>query len=300
MDQPKIIRELQLLMLLAGNRYMTNREICERFEFTERTFFRYLDSFRSAGFAVKRNENNVYRLEISAHKLTKSLGDLLYFSEEEALILRNAIDSIGSQTQAKEILKKKLYAVYDYKVIADIAVESHDAKVIQDLKAAIENCRQVVLKDYRSAHSNTTSDRLVEPYALTSGADQIWCYELETQTVKIFKISRIGQVVATDIPWAFTDKHATGYVDIFRMHSTQRFPIKLRLSLRAANLLMEEYPLSTQYLSPTNGNRFLLQTDVCSLEGATRFILGLFNDVEILENDELKAFVQYKVKMMVR
>lgn len=63
MDQPRIVRELQLLMLLANNRYMNKDEICERFGFCERTFFRYIDTFREAGFAVKKNAYNAYRLE---------------------------------------------------------------------------------------------------------------------------------------------------------------------------------------------------------------------------------------------
>lgn len=298
MNQPKIVRALQLLMLLSHNKYRNNHEICEAFEFSERTFFRYLDTFREAGFAVKKNEHNVYRLEISTNKLTKSLGDLLYFSEEEACILRNAIDSIDTQTKAKELLKKKLYAVYDYKVIADVAVEHHDYRILNQLQNAIEGHFQVILKNYRSAHSNTTVDRFVEPYDITSTHDQVWCYEIDTHQNKIFKISRILDVEITDRHWTYEEKHQIGYMDIFRISSTQRFHIKLLLSLRATNLLLEEYPMSSPFLTETIGNRYILSTDVCSFEGVGRFILGLYDDIEILENEELISFINYKIKMM--
>lgn len=300
MDQPKIVRVLQLLMLLSNNRYRTNQEICEELEFTERTLFRYLDTFREAGFAVKKNQNNVYRLDVSTNKLTKNLGDLLYFSEEEACILRNAIDSIDSQTKAKELLKKKLYAVYDYKVIADIVVEHHDYKILSKLKKAVEGQFQVVFKLYRSAHSNTMVDRFVEPYEITSSHDLVWCYEIDTHQVKVFKISRISDVEITNQPWIFKDKHQIGFMDIFRISSTQRFHIKLLLSLRATNLLLEEYPMSSPYLKETTGNRYILSTDVCSFEGVGRFILGLYDDIEILENEELISFINYKIKMMLK
>lgn len=130
--------------------------------------------------------------------------------------------------------------------------------------------------------------------------DQVWCYEIDTQMVKMFKISRIKSVEILEKDWKFEAQHKTGYIDIFRIHSTQRFPITLRLTLRAANLLMEEYPLSNQYLKLSSENNYILKTDVCSFEGVTRFILGLYDDIEILESEELKNFVNYKIKMLNR
>ncbi len=298
MEHTRIVRELQLLMTLANNRYATNNDICERFGFTTRTLYRYIDSFREAGFVIKKNENNVYKLETASNKLTKHLCELLHFSEEEEIILNYAIDSIEPTTKTRELLKKKLYALYDYKAIAKVAFEKKDMRHIQLLIAAMEQHKQVILKRYRSAHSNTTTDRLVEPYAFTDTLDQIWCYELASNTIKIFKISRIGDIELTNQCWQYEQLHKTGYVDIFRIHSTQRFPVKLKLSLRAANLLIEEYPLSTKYLTEWEKNSYILETEVCSFDGIFRFIIGLYDDIEILESQELKSFVRYKIKML--
>lgn len=299
MDQPKIQRELQLLMLLANNKYTTQEDICNRLNISERTLYRYIDTFREAGFVVKKDDKKIYKLEIN-DKVSRQLGDLLYFSEEEAYLLKSAIDSIEINSKFKESLKKKLYAVYDYKLIAAISVEHADQKKFEEIQKAIDNRKQVCLKSYRSAHSNRTSDRYVEPYAITSTMDQVWCYEIDTQMVKMFKISRIKSVEILEKDWKFEAQHKTGYIDIFRIHSTQRFPITLRLTLRAANLLMEEYPLSNQYLKLSSENNYILKTDVCSFEGVTRFILGLYDDIEILESEELKNFVNYKIKMLNR
>ena len=298
MDQPRIVRELQLLMLLANNRYMNKEEVCERFGFCERTFFRYLDTFREAGFAVKRNEYNVYRIETSANKMSRHLSELLHFSEEEEMILRSAIDAIEPDTKSKELLKKKLYAVYDYKVIADLGVGPLMRQNLRDLTTAIEGRRQAVLAGYRSAHSNNISDRRVEPYAFTPDHDQVWCFELGTRMVKTFKVSRIRKVSVLEAGWQNEALHETGYVDIFRLHGTQRFPVKLRLTVRAASLLTEEYPLSAPFLKELDGGGYLLETEVCRLEGVTRFILGLYDDIEILGGEELRGYVGYRVRMM--
>ncbi len=41
-----------------------------------------------------------------------------------------------------------------------------------------------------------------------------------------------------------------------------------------------------------------METEVCRLEGAARFILGLYDDITILGGEELREFVRYRVKMM--
>ena len=54
MDQPKVERMLRLMQYLTGNVNYTLEEICEKLDMSRRTFFRYLDTFKSAGFAVQR------------------------------------------------------------------------------------------------------------------------------------------------------------------------------------------------------------------------------------------------------
>ena len=56
--------------------------------------------------------------------------------------------------------------------------------------------------------------------------------------------------------------------------------------------------MSEPCLKAEEGGRYLLETEVCRLEGVTRFILGLYDDVEILGGEELREFVRYRVRMM--
>jgi len=290
-------RMLELMIMLSNNRYSSIEWICDRFGISERTFFRYLNTFRDTGFVVKTIADNTYKLETTT-KLNKELGDLLYFSQEEAQILKSAIDSISGENRFKQMLKKKLYAVFDYRLIANIALVPHDQEMLDILLTAQESKKKVKLVNYKSSHSNTTSDRVVEAYEIADTADQVWCYEINSRSVKMFKISRMEQVEILDEDWEYTDKHETGYVDIFRIHSTQKYPIKLQLTNRAANLLIEEYPLSVNYLKEIAENKHLLETEVCSYEGVSRFILGLYDDITILESDDLKAFLKQKIQKM--
>ena len=54
MDQPKLERLLRLMKLLTANSYLTVENIAEKLGITTRSVYRYIDTFRSAGFVIKK------------------------------------------------------------------------------------------------------------------------------------------------------------------------------------------------------------------------------------------------------
>lgn len=56
MDQPKLERLLRLVMLLTANTYYTVDELAERMETSPRSICRYLDTFKSAGFVIYKED----------------------------------------------------------------------------------------------------------------------------------------------------------------------------------------------------------------------------------------------------
>lgn len=299
MDQPKVERMLQLMMLLTSNHYATVEDIAEWLNMSPRTIYRYIDTFRGAGFVVKKRGKNVFYIDKSS-RYFKEISELVHFTEEEAYILKSAIESIDENNLLKQNLKRKLYSVYDYKVIADIVVKNKNRDNIHKLIDAIEEKKQVKLCDYNSAHSNTVNDRIVEPFAFTTNYIQMWCYELESQSVKLFKVSRISKVEILETDWQYELQHKRGFIDIFRIHSNEKKPVKLELTVRAANLLMEEYPLAEQYLTNLDENRWLLNTEVSTFDGIGRFILGLYDEIKIIESPKLERFINDKILEMRR
>jgi len=294
MDQPKIERLLRLMKLLTGNVYYTVVDLSEKLDMSVRTIYRYIDTFREAGFIIKKKDD-VFRLDKSSPYF-KDISQLIHFTEEEAYILKSAIESIDESNLLKQSLKKKLYTVYDYKILADTVVHGKDAKNINILIEAIENKQQVKLCNYSSAHSETIRDRMVEPFAFTTNYIQMWAFDVEEKKNKLFKIKRIESVALLPQPWQFSTEHKEGYLDIFRISSFEQIPVTLKLNLRAANLLMEEYPLSEKYLKKINDNEWILKTNVCALEGIGRFVMGLLDNVEIVDCEKLKAYIYTKSK----
>ncbi|MCK9501320.1 MAG: WYL domain-containing protein [Lascolabacillus sp.] len=294
MDQPKLERLLRLMKMLAANNYLTVEEIAARLSITPRSVYRYIDTFRSAGFVIKK-KNGCIRLDKSSPYF-KDISELIHFTEEEAYILKSAIESIDENNILKQNLKKKLYTVYDYKILAETIVNSRHSRNVRQLVQAMEERRTVILKKYASSHGNDIRDRRVEAFAFTTNYEQVWCYCLEDREVKLFRVSRIGAVEILPEPWQHEAAHQSGYIDIFRMHGNVKMRVILKMGLRSSSLLMEEYPLASKQMKRISDNEWMLDTEVCSYEGVGRFVLGLPGDIVIIDSPELVQYIANQVE----
>lgn len=261
---------------------------------SRRTVYRYIDTFRDAGFVIKKNDGIIRLDKESPH--FKDISQLVHFTEEEAVILKRAIESIDDTNLLKQNLKRKLYSVYDNKILADTIVRGGNAANVRNLVEAIEQKRQAVLRDYRSAHGSAVRDRHVEPFAFTTNYVQVWCYDTDDNTCKLFKLARIGSVTLTDASWQHEADHVKGFVDIFRMNGQKRLHIRLAMGIMARNLLLEEYPLAEKYVTPMADGRWMLDTEVADYAGAARFTVGLMDDMEIVDSPDFKQYIETYVR----
>ena len=290
MDQPKISKLLRLMKLLTGNVSRTIDSLAKELGITSRTVYRYLETIREAGFVVNKLYGNVYAMG----KVARGLSDfnkLIYFTEEEAYITARLIEGIDNNNVLKRDLQKKLACVYDSTSIANYIGNAANADNVEALVDAIKHKKQVVLKQYESAHSNEAKDRLVEPIEFTANMIDIWAYDVENAEPRMFKVTRINSVEETDTPWEFQAKHKVPKPDVFRMTGKINESITLQLNTRAKSLLVEEFPLAEKDLKREDG-KWILQTTIHSLEGAGRFVIGLAADVKIIEGDALRKYIQ--------
>lgn len=289
MDQPKIERMLRLMKILTANTLYTVDEIAERLSMSRRTIYRYIDTFREAGFVIKKSGNHIRLDKESPH--FKDISQLVHFTEEEAVILKRAIENIDDTNLLKQNLKRKLYSVYDNKILADTIVRGSNSNNVHALIEAIEEHRQVELVGYRSAHGGAVRDRHVEPFAFTTNYVQVWCYDIESGSCKLFKLSRIESVRVLDTEWQHAAEHKKAQIDIFRMNGKEPKSVKLELGILAHNLILEEFPLSENYLTQIGKDRWLLQTEVRNYAGVARFVIGLMDDIKIVDTPELEQYL---------
>lgn len=276
------------MKLLTANTTYTVDQLAERLSMSRRTVYRYIDTFREAGFVIKKTGDCIRLDKASPH--FRDISQLVHFTEEEAVILKSAIESIDDTNLLKQNLKRKLYSVYDNKTLADTVVRGKNAPNIRRLIEAIEERRQAVLQGYRSAHGAQVRDRRVEPFAFTTNYVNVWCYDPEDGRSKLFKTARIGSV-SLGGAWEHAAEHREGFIDAFRMHGDAPQRIRLELGLLACNLLYEEYPLAERDLTPSGRGRWMLDTQVAGYAGVGRFVAGLLDDIRIVDAPGLQSYL---------
>lgn len=293
MEQPKIERLLRLMKLMTGNVNYTVNDLAERIGTTYRSVYRYIDTFKDAGFVVQNLGGGVYKLGKESRHF-KDISQLVHFTDEEAHIVNQLIEALDDTNVLKQNLRRKLTSIYDCTSMAQSIVRGKNAQNVNALLEAMTQRRQVVLRDYASSNTGVVRDRVVEPFGFTTNYVQVWCYEVDSGLNKIFKTSRIGSVDILDDTWQHVESHEQGYIDIFRMTGFEQHRVCIRLGMMAHNLLLEEYPLAERDIIQ-QGNIWLLDTKVCNYRGVGRFVLGLMDDVEVLENEEFKEYLRTKL-----
>jgi predicted DNA-binding transcriptional regulator YafY len=294
MDQPKIERLLRLMKMMSGSVNYSIDELSDKLDMSVRTIYRYIDTFKNAGFAVTKMYGNIYRLG-KMPKNAPDLDRLIYFSEEEAMLVNGLIDSLSPTNSLKANLKDKLSVIYNSTSIADYISDKSNAASIEALGEAMRERRKAVLRNYESGHSHTIRDRLVEPFGFTSDYVELWAYDLEDGRNKVFKVSRIEEVSVLEDEWTCEDQHHIQGRDIFHISGDDPQRIVLQLSVRAKNLLFEEFPLARKDCH-REGSAWILDTQVYGFAGVCRFVAGLAEEVKIIESEPLKAYISDYIK----
>ena len=167
-----------------------------------------------------------------------------------------------------------------------------NAACIQALGSAMEEHRQVVLKNYASSHSGEIRDRLVEPFGFTNNHLDVWAYDVEKGDCRLFKIPRIEWVDVLSSEWAYEEKHHRKKIDDFRMsYDGEGTKVRLELTLRAKNLLVEEFPTAESGIREADG-KWYYEGIVGPLEGVGRFCIGLAGDVKVVDSPELTTYIK--------
>lgn len=291
MDQPKLERLLKLMKLMAGNVNYTVDDLAERLDTSYRSIYRYIETFKRAGFVVHKLDGGVYKLGKES-RYFKDISQLVHFTDEEAHIVNQLIEGLDDTNTLKQNLRKKLVTVYNCTAMASSIVKGRNAQNVNRLQEAIEEHRRVVLVDYASSHAGVARNRVVEPFGFTTNYVQVWCYEPESAMNKLFKVARIGSVEVLDEEWQYADRHDSGYIDVFRMTGFEQHRVCLRLGMLARNLLVEEYPLAERDITATEDGAWLLDTRVCNYKGVGRFVLGLLDDIEIVDSPEFESYIR--------
>ena len=296
MRHNNLARELSLILLMTENRGYTVRQLCDRLGISRRSLYYYIDFLRDYGFVVEKH-GACYSLDKTSPFFTKLIKKA-HFTEDEAIVMRRLLDGADSASMHVEHLRRKLDNLYDLGILENVTVREREAQNVSTLYEAIKQKKAVILRNYSSPHSDSVSNRVVEPYLFLDNNNEVRCYEYKSAMNKTFKISRIEEVMMLSDDWTHEAAHHSVYTDIFMFSCEATMPVELRLNRLARNLLLEEYPRAGRYVTPDGPSHWVLRLDVCSYLGVSRFVLGLFESVEVLGDDRFREFVRAKIACM--
>lgn len=291
-------RQLKLLALLTHNQTLTIAEISERLHLNRRSVYRYLDAFRQMGFVVVK-DGAVYRIDPGSPFFSE-ITDRIHFTEDEAMTIHQLLHSVVDHSPQIRHLRAKLASLYHYEVLARHGVDAKIARNLSVLFDAVRQERTVVLRDYASPHSQNVSDRIVEPYLFLAENSEVRCYEVATGMNKTFKVGRARCIEMLDTFWAHKDRHAPFYTDLFHFSGEERYPVMLLMGKLSSSLLLEEYPASVDFMEEQTDGRQLLRVEVCSFKGIGRFVLGLLDDIEILDSPDFVSYLKERWEVLTK
>ena len=292
LNQHKILRVLQLISLLQKEPAKSIRFMSGFIESTERTVYRYLDLIKELGFDLQRDSFNRYFIVSDSENLETE------FTSEEAHFLKELVLTAGKNNKLKDALLKKIYLKSEITIQGNHLLNAHLGKVVSDLSKAITEKKQVLLKKYQSANSNTISDRLVEPISFTDNYSSLCAYVVETGENKYFNMERMALVEVLQKQYQHEDQHQFDKPDAFGFTNSNGLPfdIHIKLNLRAFVLLKQEYPLVVPFVKQeAKTSHYILKMTINNPKPVIRFVLGILDEVEVIGSvafkDYLKNFV---------
>lgn len=291
--QAKILRIFQLIGLLKGGG-RTVDQLAQQLDATSRTIYRYFKLLEELGFMIDQDFHGKYFIHREEGENPEDS-----FTLEEVSILRQLIQSGAGGHPLRENILKKLAFHSEAKELPEQFLKLRVARMFRSVSEAIEQKKQVVLKNYHSANSQEITDRLVEPFQFGEGFQSVLALDTKDKQCKYFKLERIGEVVMLEKSYKFQKLHEKSATDIFGISGKKEIWITLQLSLRAYVLLREEYPLSLPYLEKNENpeeSAYTFHAPVLNFKGAGRFVLGLADEVKITGPVEFKIYIKEKLR----
>jgi len=289
-------RELDLVLLLTDGNFYNTAEMAEKLGITRRHLYNYFEALKKKGFKFERHGYG-YAIDMSS-SFFDDMRRNSSLSHEEASYICRVLQDIPTKNTTATNISNKLRRLYSLPDSDDNRTWKRITTIANKLQDAVARKATVRLNRYSSPHSNSLSDRIVEPFLMINDRQDVICYEINSDQCKTFRLARIESVDVLNVKWTYEDRHRTPFTDIFGFTSDKRYDISLRMGRLSCNLLKEEHPTAEPFIVADGNDHWRIDLICASLLGPARFVLGLYDDIKVLGSAEFKDYIKKRVKAM--
>jgi len=291
-NQNRIYRLFKLINYLKARPAKSVRSIVTYLETSERTVYRYLDLLKDIGFTIEKDNNN--KIFIASY----NKADQIPFTPQESDYLKKLILTVGKENKLAKSVLQKVQHSGELQIGSDSLLKVHLANIVEQISMAIYEGKQVLIKSYSSANSQSVTDRIIEPTCFTENYDAVSAFEIKSMQNKYFNIERMADVEILSTPIQYEHLHEFYKPDIFGFQGKSlNKEIELQMSMRAYLVLIEEYPMSAAFIKQISGtSNYYFKATVQSFKAPGRFVLGFIEEVKVEGSKEFIRYIQQVVK----
>lgn len=287
---------MRLMIALSQNKSLSIEDLGVQLNMSNRSLYRYMEAFRQMGFIINK-EGIRYRIDRSSPLLQKLLQNI-ELTEDEVFTLATILSSTLSNDRKVNALRSKFSYLYNIKTLTRHGHSNSMAEKMTILYRAMLEERVVSLHNYTETESEQPMNYIVEPYLFTPDMETIWAYSITARKSLPFKLACIKDISLLDLLWEYKKEHDPVMTDLFDQSGNERKPLSIILTAKALGCLLKQYPGTQTHISRREDGRHLLKTEVCDYAAPTRFVIGLYDEVEIL-NNEFKEYVEQRFQQLI-
>ncbi len=277
-NQHRVYRVFQLISFLKAKPPKNIRGIVKMLDTSERTVYRYMDLLRDLGFTIEKDR--VGRFWIAE----TGASDFMPFTPQEREFLEKLVKTTGKRSKLCDSILQKLSYQGETHAAAEHLFKAHLAQIVEQISLAIAERRQLLIRHYSSANSQTVKDRLVEPMCFTDDYQSLSAFEPKSMQNKYFNIERMGSAEVLETKMKHESKHAFFKPDVFGYQGKiLDKEVEMQLNLRACLIMKEEYPMTIPFIKQDHEDgSYTFKAKVQSFQSPCRFALGFPDDVKVV------------------
>jgi proteasome accessory factor C len=287
-NQNRIFRIFQLINFLKARPAKTIASIESFLKTSGRTVYRYLDLLEELGFTIEKDAAG--RLSIAG----TADDEVVPFTPQEAQYLKKLVISTGKESKLAHSVLLKLKRTNELESGAEHLFKAHLSKIIEQISIAIMERKQLLIKGYHSANSESIRDRIVEPVGFTTNYDSVSAFEIKAGENKYFNIERMSAVEVLEKKMRYETEHRFHAPDCFGFQGkSMNKEIEIEMSMRAYLVLKDEFPMATAFTKPVDGKKkYRLKARVQSFKAPGRFVLGFHDEIDVLGSSQFARYVK--------